>query len=254
MADEGTSEEAHGLDRLDEIESTLKALASRNRLRLVEELRRPKTVEEIDLTPADPGDGDDGQGASDRQLTRQGVRHHLSRLEEAGLLRTSTRSEDEGRDRQEHVIDEATVFALLEELRDLVAPGTDVPLEPFQTEAGRGDVEETWEPGPKLVLLGGVRSDRVFHLQEIDPIEAPERGWVIGRSPEAQISLQYDPYLSAQNTELVRERDSFQVIALRTSRNGTVLNDRRLKPGSEERLEHGDVIRVGCSAMVFHRD
>lgn len=246
MSGRGRSEGPEGLDDLEEV---LKALSSRNRLRLISELRRPQTVDEIRLTPAKPGS--DGKSA-ERQLTRQGVRHHLSKLEDAGLVRSSTRSNSEGRDRREYVINEPAVYSALEKIQNLVSPGTEVPLEPFQTEAGRATPETRWDEGPKLVLLRGAEDDRVFDLQEIDPIDEPGRGWVIGRSPSAQISLQYDPYLSSQNTELLRDGKSFQAVALRTSRNGTVVNDRRLDPGSQESLEHGDVLRVGCSALVFH--
>lgn len=243
MSDAGSGEQSD----LEQLRARLKALSSVNRLRLISELKDPKTVDEIRLTPADRTQGSN----PDRQLTRQGVRHHLSQLEDLDLIRSSPADDADGRDRLEYVANEPAVFGVLEELRELVAPGSEASLDPFQTYSAADEPDEEWTPGPKLVLLRGAQEDRVFSLTEIEPDPDPARGWVLGRSPEAQISLQYDPYLSAQNTEVVRDGDQFLVVDLRTSRNGTIVNDERLAPGREAPLEHGDVIRIGCSALLF---
>lgn len=229
----------------DELEAKLKALSSLNRLRLVAELRRPRTVDDIHLTPSNDDEN------ADRPLTRQGVRHHLSRLEEADLVRSTTRSSDAGRDRREYVVNEPALFGLLEELRGLVAPGTNAPSDPFQTDAAKAEATTDWPDGPKLVLLQGADEEQIYDLGRIEPQAERGRGWVIGRSPESEIPLQYDPYLSAQNTEVLRRGDGFRLVDLRTSRNGTILNDERLPPGDEVPLSHGDVVRVGCSTLVF---
>lgn len=234
---------------LDELGSKLKALSASNRLRLIAELQQPRTVDDIHLTPAGPGEDEE----ADRKLTRQGVRHHLTRLEDSDLVRSATRATEQGRDRREYMVNEPAVFGLLEELRSLLAPGTDAPLDPFQTERSSSASEGAqWQEGPKLVLLQGAEDDRVFNLRDIDPDPSEGRGWVIGRSSQAQIPLQYDPYLSAQNSEVIHEEGEYRLVDLRISTNGTRLNDRRLKPGNEATLEHGDVIKVGCSSLVFH--
>lgn len=236
---------------LDRLGSKLKALSSPNRLRLISKLQEPRTVDDIRLTPADSTDPDDEGG--DRQLTRQGVRHHLSRLEEEDLIRSTTRPNQEGRDRRAYMVNEPAVFGLLEELRQLLAPGAQEPLDPFKTETANGSAEETtWREGPKLVLLQGADDDRVFNLRDIEPDPASGRGWVLGRTSEAQISLQYDPYLSAQNTEILEEGGEYKIVDLRISTNGTRLNGEQLPPGKEVPLDHGDVVKVGCSALVFH--
>lgn len=227
----------------------LKALSSTNRLRLIAELQQPQTVDDIHLTPAGPGEEEN----ADRQLTRQGVRHHLSRLEDADLVRSTTRPNKRGRDRREYMVNEPAVFGLLEELRQLLAPGAEEPLDPFKTETANGRAgETTWREGPKLVLLQGADDDQVFNLREIDPDPSTGRGWVVGRSSQAQISLQYDPYLSAQNTEILEDEGEYRIVDLRISTNGTRLNGEQLPPGKEAPLEHGDVVKVGCSALVFH--
>lgn len=231
--------------------SKLKALSSPNRLRLISNLQKPRTVDDIHLTPADSAasEGDETEG---RQLTRQGVRHHLSLLESEDLIRSTTRPNDSGRDRRAYVVNEPAVFGLLEELRNRLAPGAEEQLGPFKTETTGSSGELAWHEGPKLVLLQGAENNRVFHLRKIDPDPASGRGWVIGRSPEAQIPLQYDPYLSAQNTEILQEDGGYRLVDLRISTNGTQVNGERLKPGKEIDLEHGDIVRVGCSALVFH--
>lgn len=245
MQSRGTSSSDHDFDHLG---SKLKALSSKNRLRLIAELQQPRTVDDIHLTPAGPGEDEN----SDRQLTRQGVRHHLSRLEDADLVRSTTRPNDRGRDRREYMVNEPAVFGLLEQLRQLLAPGTEEPLDPFKTETSSPSPDGEWREGPKLVLLQGAEDDEVFNLREIDPAPASGRGWVIGRSSDAQISLNYDPYLSAQNTEILEEEGEYRIVDLRISTNGTRLNDERLKPGQERPLEHGDIVKVGCSSLVFH--
>lgn len=237
-----------GEQNLEHLGTKLKALSSSNRLRLISELQQPRTVDDIHLTPAGPAEDEN----ADRQLTRQGVRHHLTRLEDADLVRSATRPNREGRDRREYMVNEPAVFGLLEELRALLAPGSAAPLDPFKTERTTPDRDGSWLEGPKLVLLQGAEDDQVFHLRDIDPDPSEGRGWVIGRSAEAQISLQYDPYLSAQNTEVLHEDGTFKLVDLRISTNGTQLNDELLKPGKEVELEHGDIVKVGCSSLVFH--
>lgn len=229
--------------------SKLTALSSTNRLRLISQLSEAQTVDDIDLTPDGSGEG---RGA-DRQLTRQGVRHHLKKLEETDLVRSAMRPNDQGRDRREYVVNEPAVFGLLEELRSLLAPGTEKELRPFETQmpTGAGTGARDWPTGPKLVLLQGAGEERVFDLGRIDPKPSAGRGWVIGRSSETEIPLQYDPYLSAQNTEIVSEDGQFRIVDLRVSTNGTRVNDERLEPGKEKTLEHGDIVKVGCSALVF---
>jgi len=77
---------------------------------------------------------------------------------------------------------------------------------------------------------------------------------MIGRSPQVAVSLQHDTFVSAKNSEIVEEDGRFRLVDLRPSRNGTLLNDDELDPGEEVALQRGDVIRAGCSALVFHTE
>jgi len=88
-------------------------------------------VNEIDLMPSVNREGENEDG----QLTRQGVRHHLSQLEDLGLVRTEVRNEGNGRGQHVYAVDESAVFGLLENVRELVADGSEVPLDPFRTQS-----------------------------------------------------------------------------------------------------------------------
>lgn len=228
------------------LEAALKALSSENRLELLRALREPRTVDEIHLTPSPARAGEQ----PDRPLTRQAVRHHLDRLEAVGLVRVGERRGDDGRWRREYVLDVARLFGVLEGLKDLAPPAAAVPLAPLDTEPMERQEEAFWIEGPKLVLVHGAREGRVFPLRPRGTNGG--RGWVLGRSPEADISLPYDPFLSAENSEIVARESGFHVLDLRTSTNGTLVNGRSLPVGGEHTLDHGDILRVGASVLVFH--
>lgn len=233
------------------LDEKLMALASPNRLRLASQLHEPRTVGDVHLTPTGPAT----DGNEERTITRQGVRHHLNKLEEVDLVRSRLRPSSQGRDRREYRVNEPAIVALLEELRSRLAPGTGASADPVETEmaTGAGTGSRDWPEGPKLVLLQGAKDERVFALRRIDPNPDPDRGWVIGRNARAEIALPSDPYLSGQNTEILHDDGEFAIVDLRVSTNGTRLNDEVLTPGNETPLEHGDLVKVGCSALVFHQ-
>lgn len=234
---------------LEELEKRLKALSFSNRLELLELLRVPRTVDEIHLTPSAGVSADE----EDRQrpLSREAVRHHLERLDDAGLVRSELSQDPDGRSRKRYVLDESRLYALSETLRRLCHRdgGDDGALR--RTQDGPGEVSRPWPAAPRLVLVHGAPRQRAFALRN-DALEPP-RGWIVGRSPEAHVTLRYDPYVSAQNTEILPADDGFKIVNLRSARNGTGLNDRLLEPGEEHEVSHGDVVRVGSSVLVFHR-
>jgi len=63
--------------------------------------------------------------------------------------------------------------------------------------------------------------------------------------------LAYDPYVSHRHAEVVRRADEHRLIDLRTARNGTYLNWRRMPPGGDSVLQPGDIVGVGRSLLVF---
>ncbi|MEO7397883.1 MAG: FHA domain-containing protein, partial [Ilumatobacteraceae bacterium] len=58
---------------------------------------------------------------------------------------------------------------------------------------------------------------------------------------------------SLENSEIRADGNDFVLVDLRSSRNGTWLNWRRLGAEVRARLEPGDVIGIGRSLLVFRR-
>lgn len=203
-------------------------------------------MDEIHLAPSKEQAG----ATPDRNITRQGVQNHLDRLVEAGLVRAGTTDRKGRRAMNEFVLDHARVFAVVEELRKLSEFGPNVPLDPFATIHLPDSPTSAWEDGPKLVLVHGVREGTAYPLRAA--LVKPPRGWIVGRAAGAHVPLEYDPYVSAENAEILRSPDgSFGLLDLRTARNGTFLNWRRLPAGGVAPLRSGDVIGVGRSLLLF---
>jgi len=228
------------------LETYLKTLAYASRLELLSLLRSPRTLDEIHLQP---GAAQAGQNP-DRPISRQAVQLHLDKLEEAGLIRVGLTERKGKRALYEYAIDHARLFAVSEELRKVSALESHVPLDPNATEGLPVQrLEARWAEGPKVVLVHGVNEGRAFPLRASDA--APGRGWVIGRAQDAAVSLDYDPYVSVENSEVVQVGRQYRVLDLRSSKNGTLLNWKRLPVGGEAPLAAGDVIGVGRSLLVF---
>jgi DNA-binding transcriptional ArsR family regulator len=225
----------------------LTALGSPNRLRLVTLLREPRTLDEIELPPTQQiGDRED------RAISRQAVEKHLDRLAEFGLVREEETTRKGSRPRREFVVDRASLFAVLEELRRLGALEPEAEVDPRAT-VDLDDPQETdLPPGRKLVLVRGAREGVCFPLRR-SKLEDP-RGWILGRSADAHVSLEYDPYVSKENAEVIPSADGPKLVDLRSSTNGTFLNWTRLEPGEETPLSTGDVVGVGRSLLVYHDD
>lgn len=70
--------------------------------------------------------------------------------------------------------------------------------------------------------------------------------FLIGRVPECQVIIE-DGRLSRRHCELVRTEKGYKVVDL-GSRNGTWVNRESVR---ERLLEHGDVIRIGDSTLIY---
>lgn len=211
----------------------LRALDSAVRLQILWRLREPKRPG--DLRVKATGDFDDLP--SGRVLSRSTVSEHVGVLEEQGLVR---RTED-----GELVVDQQRMHSLV---RDLSVLGR---LEPIV----RMDVEATMEldsrggdpmpEGPKLILVNGPRVGDAFPLDAQGP-------WRIGRDPDVDVSLAYDPHVSRGHALVSRRDDGlYQLEALPGATNATLLDFEELPPGSPRTLMPGSVISVGASRLVF---
>lgn len=234
---------------VDTLEEQLKALSFSNRLELLELLQSPRTIDEIHLTPSAGAEDEDRE----RPLSREAVRHHLERLAEAGLVESDLVQQGDGRTRKQYVLDESQLYSVAETIRRLSRRDPREGRDPRRTQQTPRERQPSWPDPPRLLLVHGAPDPRAFPLREEDT-KAP-RGWVIGRDPQVHVTLDYDPYVSAENTEILdRGEDGFEVINLRNAKNGTLVNEELLAAGESQTLEHGDVLGVGSSTLVFHSE
>jgi pSer/pThr/pTyr-binding forkhead associated (FHA) protein len=224
----------------------LRVLANPNRLELLYELRSPKSVDELELTPEQVREGENPE----RPISHQAIRKHLSKLASIDVVATEARNR-EGRLVDEYVVNHQRLFAIVEEFRSLGE------LEPERSATREDTISADRETdgdagqGPRLVVVRGRREGRAFPLDE--EARLADRGWVVGRKQGLSVCLDYDPFVSAENTVLERAADGFQVRDLPASRNGTFLNFEQLPPGGSATLSEGDVIGVGRTNLVFRR-
>jgi hypothetical protein len=230
---------AEGSDR-QRVARMLKALASPVRLELLKVLTSPRTLAEIRLAPARRD-----QGRPGRPMNSVTVRQHLGYLLEIGAIQVVSLTRD-GKRRNHFLVNHRQLFALTEELRQLarIRPETDLLLD--GTQPGPS-LPPPRQPGATLTLVNGVREGQVFALKG----PTGGRGWVIGRQSDADILLDYDPYVSLENTRVFQAGARFKVMDLPGSRNGTTLNWSPLPKGHLHPLATGDVVGVGRSTLVF---
>ena len=228
-----------------ELEGLLKVLASEARLDLLWLLRDPHTLDEIQITPTAARAG----GSPERPISRQGVQHHLDQLADVGLVRAAPTTRKGKRAVNEWVTDRAQLFAVLEEMRRICTLRGTRQVRPSETIEYEPSPTVDWEDGAKLVLVHGVHEGKAFPLRRGDM--ARGRGWIIGRSPSAHVSIEYDPFVSSENAEILPTPEGPLLVDLRTAKNGTFVNWDRLAVGGERLLQAGDVIGVGKTLLVY---
>lgn len=215
--------------------TALGALSSPTRLQILRALRTPKTLAEIHVRAPE----------ADRNIARQTVREHLNKLIQVGMVATREVDRAYG-DTVEFIANHQTIFALSEEMRGLsrVRP----MLEPDAATVHSPSAERAVEaPGARLAMVKGLDEGTTFDLR---PPGA--RGeWVVGRRRGIAISLDFDPYVSSENSRILWDGSSHLIEDLPDSRNGTTLNFRRLSRGEIHPLRHGDVVGVGRCLLVF---
>lgn len=215
----------------------MRALANPVRIDLLKSLRTARTLGEIRLHAYRR---DRGVRAG-RIMNRVTTRAHLDSLLELGIARAIPRLRD-GRVLDHYLLDRARLFALLEELRDLMllrpaeefADGT-LPAPPPSPASARG---------PRFRLVNGVEPGRTF------PLSAAAGRWVIGRRGDCAVCLDYDPYVSQENAEVTGSGRGYAVCDL-GSRNGVFVNWERLAGGERRPLADGDAVGVGRSLLLF---
>lgn len=220
----------------------LAALAYPVRLELLDTLRFPKTLSEIEVQAR----GTYGGASPDRPLSTSTVRGHLAQLVEEGLVEVET-VEKGGREVPRYAVVPARLYGLTEELRRLSVHYAGRGAHQDATGTVQAPVEGDELEGPRLVLAHGVYEGKAFPL---DGTTAQGGVWTIGRNPGLPVCLDYDPFVSGENAVVEPAGDGFRIRDL-GSKNGTRVNWRFLGPGEARELRAGDLIGVGRSLLVF---
>lgn len=221
----------------DALSEALAALASPQRLQLLRQLRAPKVLRDVSLSAEGEGGG--------RPLARQTVSTHLEKLVAAGLV--TSRETDRGYGATtEYVLNHQAIFFLSEELRTLARLR---PLAEPESVTLQGASQRPGAlAGPCLLLVKGADEGATFPL----PAKSgTPRAWVLGRRRGVEVCLDFDPYLSSENSVVRWDGAAFHVEDLPQSRNGTTLNFSPLLRGERRRLAHGDIVGVGRSLLEF---
>ena len=205
-------------------------LGSPVRLQILRRLRQPAPLTAIDV-------GGERREAGET-LARQTVRRHLDRLIESGIVTVLHRESGDM-----YVTNHQRVFALSEELRDYARMRPLVEPEAVTVHARSRVVGE--RVGHQLILVKGLDEGTAYDL-------APRmKEWRVGRKRGLDISLDYDPSVSSENAVVRWNGASHSVEDVSGSRNGATHNFRRLAPGEQATLRHGDVIGVGRSLLLY---
>lgn len=231
--------QAPSSERIDTLAANLKTLGSTVRLGLLWALRTPKALHEIRIGKPERR----GAETVERPLARQTVTRHLAQLQRIGLVRRSS-SQTRG---DTYVINHERVFALVDELRNLAKlRPTAIDALALGRTVDKGTLTEASLPqGPRLAVVYGRDDGVAFPLHG-----SLGTRWRIGRAPGCEIRLDYDPYISMENSVIVGTDAGFELVDLR-SRNGTRLNWSPLPSGATRPLRPADVIGVGRSLLVF---
>lgn len=224
----------------DALALVLSALASANRLAVLRQLREPRTVTEIRLSPES---GDD----SDRPIARQAVREHLRKLVEAGLV-SADPVERRAKETLAYVVNHQRLFALSEEFRTLAALRPLAERADAPTSADARRLPRRVDP-PRLLAVKGPDEGAAHSLAP--PPGAQEASWLIGRKRGADVRVDYDPFVSLENARVEWRARAYALRCLPQATNGTTLNFEPVEPEREHALRQGDVIGVGRTLFVF---
>jgi len=224
----------------------LKALGYPARLELLDLLRFGHTMGEIKLSPhrVNPGEN------PGRTASRQTIQAHLDKLIDADLVRVDEIEQD-GRAANRYRVNPQKLYALTEDLRRLSVryAGRGIVGDATNTLGARTAVEgPAGTSGPRLVLVHGAYEGKVFSL---DAASARDGQWVIGRKLGVQVALDYDPFVSLENSVVEASTDGFSITDLPESKNGTSVNWEPIPKGTPRRLRPSDVVGVGRSLLVF---
>lgn len=219
----------------------LTVLAYPVRLELLDRLRVPRTLGQIQVSPHRR----DSKANPDRRVSRVTVLGHLEKLLSVGLVHQDS-VQQKGRTVPLYSVNASRLYAVMESLRRLGVIFAGQGAGPDQTGTLAEGHPRRAPRGPRLTLVHGVYEGKSFPLT---PEATKDDRWVIGRDRDMAVALDYDPYVSQPNAE-VRLEDGRYVIRDLKSKNGTTVNWIPVQPQGQE-LHAGDIIGVGWSRLSF---
>lgn len=220
--------------RYDDLARLLEALASPTRLHLLHQLREPRLVSDIRVQPSLTRAGENPA----RPLSRQTVTHHVEQLVEQGLLARVPMPDGRG---DGYVLHQASLFALLDEVRRLAKLRSVLGDDDSETVAERAGADVALPPAPRLVVAYGREDGAAFALGTRAKL---------GRAASCDVRLDHDPWISSEHAEIERGAGGFTLTDLR-SRNGTWVNWKRVTPGRPVALAPGALVMAGRTLLVL---
>ena len=104
------------------------------------------------------------------------------------------------------------------------------------------------EPQPEFTLTFTRSADPLLVGRTVRVTSVPV---LIGRADSAELKITSDPGVSREHAQIKWDQGAFTITDLNTA-NGTYLNGRRIRPGRDETLPFGAVIRLSNStALTF---
>ncbi len=212
----------------------LTSLGDPLRLALLRRLSQPHSLAEIHAQAV----RHEGLPAGDQMSPEHFHAEYLEPLIDLGVV---TFREREGGD-PEYVLNQPTLYALAEKVNDV---GRLTTPSPRNLNIRAPPLPKNYRvTGPCLVLVKGLWEGRTFELPK-----RPEGSWVIGRSSQAEVCLDYDPYVGPRNTAITWVDGAYRVEDLQGGR-GTKLNFQEMGRGASQALRSGDVVGVGRSLLM----
>ncbi len=207
------------LEHLEGLSTWLQPLSNPVRLQLLAFLRQPHYLEEI---------------ASHLRMSHQAARKHVNQLKQAGLVRPSARSDTSI---VEYTIDTTGLLRFNREMEGLCSLLHDDP----------GALGRTPSPPrlerPCLTIVRGHPTGAHIPLRNGHPV-------TIGRDPASAVAITHDPQVDLRHAELRSDPDGWSVMDL-ASDHGTWHNWRPLPRGGQRPLQHGDVVGIGRTMLLF---
>lgn len=207
------------LEHLDQLSMRLKPLSNRTRIRLLAFLREPHYLEEV---------------ASYLKISHQAARRHVRQLVDGGLVDQSLRK---GTSIIDYRVSIAGIVRLNEEMEVLCS------LLHNDQAAVNGPRAGPPATSPCIITVRG-------HPMGHSPSLHQERPLAIGTDPGSAIRIEHDLRVEPRHAEIRWTDDVWSLRDLSTE-HGTWHNWTRLPPGNDTILNHGDLINVGRSFLLF---